>query len=73
MSKRYSNEPIELELMLHRETQEGQRNYGALLVSLTETTPMVWLPKSQIVFDEYKPERVRVTLPEWLAMREGLI
>lgn len=35
----------------------------------------VWLPRSQIEFDEkdYRKKTITVTLPEWLAEQKGLI
>ena len=33
----------------------------------------VWLPKSQIEFEEKGGDIVEVTLPEWLAIERGLV
>jgi hypothetical protein len=37
------------------------------------TDDAVWLPKSQVEFDEVRPGIVEVTCPEWLATERGLI
>lgn len=59
---------IDLTLRLHQITAR------AILVSDSgDTDDAVWLPKSQVEFDEIKPGIVEVTLPEWLALERGLI
>jgi len=64
-----SREPIDLTLHLHHETPM------AILVSDSgEEKDAVWLPKSQCGIEGKRgSDIVIVTLPEWLAMREGLI
>lgn len=45
----------------------------ALGVKNAAVVKWIWLPKSMIQFEMTGKGTVRVTLPEWLAKREGLI
>lgn len=47
----------------------------ALAVRRSENDEMVWLPKSQIEFDDKDYKRhsvIRVTIPDWLAEKHDL-
>lgn len=78
----------DLTLVFHYETQSGSPNTGALLASIDgDESKAVWLPKSLIEFkptgDYVTGHRkngqavrlvaVTVTLPEWLAVKNGLL
>lgn len=66
MSKRSSR--IELTVEFIRQTD------AAILVN--EGTMEVWLPKSQVTYDEDKLQKSKtfeIELPEWLAEEKGLI
>jgi hypothetical protein len=39
----------------------------------TPGSKWIWLPKSQIEFEKLAGGAVKVTLPEWLAKKQGLI
>lgn len=70
---RDDNETVELELHLHYETAPDR---GALLVSEDGNEKNArWIPKSLIEDreDDEKHKTVTITIPEWLAKREGLI
>lgn len=59
---------IDLTLRLHHETPQ------AILVSDDgEEKHAVWLPKSQIEWQETKPGYVEAVVPEWLAADKRLI
>ena len=51
----------------------------AILVSEDDPDEGIWLPKSQIEYDENeidcadKGEEIEIGIPEWLAEQEGLI
>ena len=66
-----SDDPIDLKLTFHHETDR------AILVSEDgDRESGVWLPKSQIEYDEDSYEdgdEISVTIPEWLAKRSYLI
>jgi len=64
-----NREMIDLTLHLHHETPM------AILVSETgDEKKAVWLPKSQCDIEGKRgSDSIIVTLPEWLALREGLI
>ena len=64
-----SREPIDLTLHLHHETPM------AILVSETgDEKRAVWLPKSKCDIEGKRDsDIITVTLPEWLALKEGLI
>ncbi len=63
MSRRSSNEPIEIEdgVVIH-ETELAYK-----FVSGDDTT---WLPKSECTWD---PDNRTMTVPEWLAIEKGLV
>lgn len=78
----------DLTLVFHHETSPGKPDSGALLASIDgDENKAVWLPKSQIEFKatgNYVTGRrkngqavrlvtVTVTLPEWLAVKNGLL
>ena len=59
---------IEIEMQMHSHTQK------AILVSDDGNDDnAVWLPVSQIQTRDKGGARMIVTMPEWLAMKEGLI
>jgi hypothetical protein len=60
---------LDLELHLHMETG------AAFLVSDTgDTVDAVWVPKSQVEqVEKTKGQRYMFVVPEWLAMRKGLL
>ena len=59
---------IDLTLQLHQITER------AILVSDNGSPDdAVWLPKSQVEFDEVRPGIVELTCPEWLATERGLV
>lgn len=63
---------VEIEVRIVRDEPTDR----AILVQETLTSPKVWLPRSAIVQIEYtdqRHKRATVTIPEWLAEREGLI
>jgi hypothetical protein len=68
-----SNELVDIDVKIHRETTE------AILVSTDhdETTAVwttdVWLPKTLIEIERKRGGLAVVTVPEWLALKEGLI
>ena len=63
-----SNDLIEIEMQMHSHTQK------AILVSDDgDDDSAVWLPVSQIQTRDKGGARMIVTMPEWLAMKEGLI
>lgn len=65
-----SNETIDIDVVIHAETAL------AILVSDNDLEDSaVWLPKSQVDYDERakKGDIITVTLPEWLAIDKGLI
>lgn len=57
---------IDLTFGLIHETEE------AILV-LTNRDKEVWLPKSQIEFEELPRSKVRITISEWLATERELV
>lgn len=78
----------DLALVFHHETRAGKPDDGALLASIDgHESKAVWLPKSQIEFkptgsyvtgyrkngQAVKLVAVVVTLPEWLAVKNGLL
>lgn len=59
---------VDLTLCLHHRTER------AILVSDTgERDDAVWLPLAHAEIEQIKGRMVMVTVPEWLALREGLI
>ena len=63
-----NSEFIEIEMQMHSFTQK------AILVSDNGNEDnAVWLPVSQIQTRDKGGARMIVTMPEWLAMKEGLI
>lgn len=62
---------VDVEGWLVRETHK------AILIDVEDTLKNGggehWLPKAEIVYDELGDGTVRVMLPEWLALRKGLI
>ena len=63
-----SDQLIEIEMQMHSHTQK------AILVSDDGNDDnAVWLPVSQIQTRSKGGARMIVTMPEWLAMKEGLI
>jgi len=60
---------VEIEAILLHRTDRGVR------VALTEFGAGAWLPLSLVEIEGPAPGSgaVRLTLPEWLALREGLI
>lgn len=68
MSRHGPTELVEIVAVLLRETE------GAYLISDTgEEDNTVWLPKSKVTITNLKGNTVTVLLPEWLALKEGLI
>ncbi len=64
------SEPVELEMIL------VFRKGAAVLVQPIDDDTSVWLPLSQIKIDPPDADltdKVTVTLPEWLAIKEGLV
>jgi hypothetical protein len=79
---------LEFTMVFHHETQAGMPDRGALFCSVDgDEARAVWLPKSLIEFratgDTVTGHRksgqavrlvvVNVTLPEWLAVKNGLL
>jgi hypothetical protein len=63
-----TSELTDLELHLHHETEK------AILVSNDSNRANAkWLPKSMVEIQEQNGVIVEVTLPRWLAEREGLV
>ena len=63
-----NSELIEIEMQMHSSTQK------AILVSDDGNDDnAVWLPLSQIQTRQKGGARMIVTMPEWLATKEGLI
>lgn len=59
---------VDLDVQVLRETEKG------ILVTLDIPDNGVWLPKSQVEIHPAVIEGIiPITLPEWLAKREGLI
>lgn len=59
---------VDLDLHIHAVTDK------AILVSENgDAEKAVWLPKSQIEYEDDNKDGVKVTLPEWLAMEKLLI
>ena len=59
---------VDLDLHLHAETDK------AILVSENgDDKAAVWLPKSQVEYEDDKRGGAQVTLPEWLAKENSLI
>lgn len=59
---------VDLSLHLHAVTEK------AILVSENgDKDKAVWLPKSQVEYEEQKSGYVEVQCPEWLANDKGLI
>ena len=63
---------VDCTVILHRETEK------ALLVSDTEQTDPVWVPRSQIEITEMKQKQrgkpiIVLSMPDWLAQEKGLI
>jgi hypothetical protein len=59
---------VDLTLQLVQQTER------AILVSEDgDPDKAVWLPKSQVEFEEVRPGIADVTLPEWLATERGLV
>jgi len=50
-----------------------QTERAILVCDSDDLDKAVWLPKSQVEFQEIKPGIVEVTLPEWLATERGLV
>lgn len=51
-----------------------QQTERAILVNDSDDPDKaVWLPKSQVEFEEKAGDIVEVTLPEWLATERGLV
>jgi hypothetical protein len=66
----YKSNVVDLDLFYVSETEKG------LAVRLDEGRRLIWLPKSQIEYEqrEYKRhEVVKVTIPEWLAVKHDLV
>lgn len=62
------NDLIDLTVFLHAETEL------AILVSEDgEDTEEIWVPKSNCEFYVVKGNIIELTLPEWLAIKKGLI
>ncbi len=67
-----SKEILEFTLVYHRETE------FALLVSETEDSIKIWLPKSQVQVENVETDRygtctLEIEIPEWLAEKKELI
>lgn len=62
----YGREPVDVEMVLRAETAK------AVNVALDEAAAPVWLPRSLVQISGKGP-LVVVTMPQWLAEREGLI
>ena len=68
MSAAFKSDLVDLELAFHSES------HRAILVSTDgEIDGRVWLPKSQIEFEQLPRDRVSVTLPQWLAEERRLV
>ncbi|HTP77725.1 MAG TPA: hypothetical protein VMJ73_12180 [Rhizomicrobium sp.] len=55
----------------------GAETPNAIKVRVDSESPWFFLPKSQVEFERFwkpseKHERVRVEIPEWLLIKEGL-
>ena len=57
--------PVELELEIIRRTDMG--------VKVWDGSKDSWLPRSQIKIEEDGSNIATITMPEWLAFKEGLI
>lgn len=64
--KNYGREPVDVELFLKDETEKAVR------VALDEAADPVWLPRSLIEISG-EGRIVTVTMPQWLAEKEGLV
>ena len=65
---------VDIEVTLHHETKVGNVDEGALLISLDgNNDSAVWVPKSQIEFEQETGRSYSVSLPYWLAYDKGLI
>lgn len=62
---------VEIEVRVIRDEPTDR----AILVQETPSGPKIWLPRqfTEIEYADQRHERVTVTIPEWLAEREGLI
>lgn len=59
---------VELELYLHHKTAM------ALLVSDDgEEENAVWIAKSLVKYEPIEGNRIQATVPEWLAIKKGLV
>ena len=63
------SELIDLDVHLIAETEK------AILVNLDENEKDdgVWIPKSQIEINKRQKITVNITMPEWLAIKKGLV
>lgn len=50
-----------------------QTERAILVCDSDDLDKAVWLPKSQVEFEEKAGDIVEVTLPEWLAIERGLV
>lgn len=64
---------VDLTVMLHIETKPGIPDEGALLVSETEDSKRIWIPKSLCEWIVKKDDIIILTLPEKIAHEKGLI
>ena len=66
-------EPIEIYVEVKRETYGQDGRGGAILVNGGMSNTDVWLPKSLVFDRELDGKCEKISIPEWLAAKKGLI